>query len=195
MGDITIRANSIEKLLASLNPTKAAGPDGITPCVLRELAKELSPILTTIYQSSMRTGQVPQDWKEALVTPMFKKGEHYTASNYRPISLTSVPAKILEHVLVSAIMRHLDSNSILSAQQDGFCKYMYHSCETQLLEIVEEVSSAMEKGVATDVWHRVVQSVGRFAHNREVAGSKPPICPDVVPLGKALNTTFLTSLR
>jgi len=149
MDDITISTKGIEKLLARLNPTKAAGPDGITPRVLKELATELSPILTTIYKSSLHTGQVPKDWKEALVTPVFKKGEHYKASNYRPISLTSVPAKILEHVLVSAIMHHLESNNILSTQQHGFRKH--HSCETQLLEFVEEASSAMESGVATDV--------------------------------------------
>ncbi|KAI8490996.1 hypothetical protein Bbelb_314150 [Branchiostoma belcheri] len=151
MDDIQISTAGIEKLLAKLNPAKAAGPDGITPRVLalKELAKELSPILTTIYQSSLRTGQVPQDWKEALVTPVFKKGEHYKASNYRPISLTSVPAKILEHVLVSSIMHHLESNNILSTQQHGFRKH--RSCETQLLEFTEEVFSAMENGVTADV--------------------------------------------
>ncbi|KAI8514688.1 hypothetical protein Bbelb_072790 [Branchiostoma belcheri] len=149
MEDIKISTFGIEKLLTSLNPTKAAGPDGITPRVLKELAKELAPILTKIFQSSLCAGQVPQDWKEALVTPVFKKGEHYKASNYRPISLTSVPAKVLEHILVSAIMCHLESNNILSTQQHGFRKH--RSCETQLLEFTEEVSSAMERGVATDV--------------------------------------------
>ncbi|CAH1245879.1 Hypp7594 [Branchiostoma lanceolatum] len=65
MGDITIRANGIEKLLASLNATKAVGPDGITPRVLRELAKELSPILTTIYQSSIRRVQTTTGSEDA----------------------------------------------------------------------------------------------------------------------------------
>ncbi|KAI8487032.1 hypothetical protein Bbelb_352920 [Branchiostoma belcheri] len=73
MDDIKISTAGIEKLLAKLNPAKAAGPDGITPRELKELAKELSPIVTIIYQSSLRTGQVPQDWKEALVTPVLKR--------------------------------------------------------------------------------------------------------------------------
>ena len=92
---------------------KAAAQDCITPRVLRELAKEIAPILTTIYRSSLKTGVVPIDWREALVITVFKKGEHYNAANYMPIYLISIPCKILEHVLVGAIMDHLDSNNIL----------------------------------------------------------------------------------
>lgn len=149
MAEINITTPGVLKLLANLNPTKAAGPDGISPRVLKELATEIAPILTTIYTSSLQSGQVPADWREALVTPVFKKGEHYNASNYRPISLTSIPCKIMEHILVSNIMSHLETNNILSPQQHGFRKH--HSCETQLLEFTEETTAAMEKGISSDV--------------------------------------------
>ena len=76
MAEITISFPGVEKLLANLKPAKAAGPDGFTPRVLRELAKQIAPILTTIYRSSLKTGVVPSDWKEALVTPVFRKGEY-----------------------------------------------------------------------------------------------------------------------
>ena len=81
--------------------------------------------------------------------PVFKKGEHYNPANCRPISLTSIPCKLLEHILVSSIMQHLESNSILSPQQHGFQKN--RSCETQILQFIEEVSTAMEKGTTTEV--------------------------------------------
>jgi hypothetical protein len=148
MADITISVRGVQKMLANLNPTKAAGPDGISPRVLKELAEVIAPILTSIFSSSLQSGDVPRDWREALVTPVFKKGEHYRPSNYRPISITSVCVKVLEHILVSAIMQHFEVHGILSDQQHGFRKN--RSCETQLLEFVEEVSAAMERGTATD---------------------------------------------
>ena len=150
MQSIILSVEGVEKLLAGLNPSKAAGPDGITLRVLRELHKEVAPILTAIYRSSLQTGVVPDDWKEALVAPVFKKGEQYDPINYRPISLTSIPYKILEHITSAcATMDHLDTNSILAPEQHGFRKY--RSCETQLLEFLEEVTTAMESGTTTDV--------------------------------------------
>ena len=147
MKDIEISKADVEKLLANLDPSKATGPDGISPRILRELSKEIAPILTIIFQRSLSTGLVPHDWKEALVTPVYKKGEHYNPVNYRPISLTCVSCKLMEHILVSNIMDHLEENNILCAQQHGFRKKL--SCETQLLEFMEELSENLEKGNRT----------------------------------------------
>ncbi|XP_076445876.1 uncharacterized protein LOC143283516 [Babylonia areolata] len=66
MADISINSHGVEKQLNSPNPTKASGPEGITPRVFKELSKEVIPILIGIYQSSLETGVVPRDWKEAL---------------------------------------------------------------------------------------------------------------------------------
>ena len=94
MAAISVSTQGVEKLLSNLNPTKAAGPDGIPPRVLRELAREVAPILTKIYRSSPQTGEVLRDWREALVTPVFKKGEHYNPANCRPGSITTVPCQL-----------------------------------------------------------------------------------------------------
>ena len=149
MPDIDITQNGIEKLLINLVPTKAAGPDGISPRVLKELAHEIAPLLTKIFRASLDTGVVPQDWRHALVTPVFKKGERYDAINYRPVSLTCIPCKVMEHVVVSNIMRHLEEQDILCSQQHGFRSG--HSCETQLLEFIEEAISSLDEGKETDV--------------------------------------------
>ena len=90
MKDIIIDRNGVRKQLTSLNPAKACGPDGIGPRVLRELADILAGTLTTLFQSSLDKGVVPDDWKRANVCPIYKKGEKYQASNYRPVSLTCV---------------------------------------------------------------------------------------------------------
>ena len=69
--DITIYPEGIQKLLSNLNPHKATGPDGISPRILKELAPELAPILSFIYQTSLNTGKLPQDWKTANISPIF----------------------------------------------------------------------------------------------------------------------------
>ena len=149
MDNIEISERGIEKLLAGLNPAKATGPDGIPPRVLKELSSELAPILSMIFRYSLQSGQVPTDWRHALVTPIYKKGEHYDPINYRPVSLTSIPCKLLEHVIVSNLMKHFEDNDLLSKRQHGFRRG--RSCETQLLEFVEEVTHGLDKGIPTDV--------------------------------------------
>ena len=75
---------------------------------------QVAPILTKIYTKSIETGTIPKDWKHANVAPAFKKGERYKAENYRPISLTvtCICCKLMEHIITSNIMKHLDSNNI-----------------------------------------------------------------------------------
>ena len=108
LSKIHISEEGIRKVLKELNPNKACGPDGISPRMLKELADEVAPILTLLFRTSMDTGTVPEDWRSANITPVFKKGEHYDPVNYRPVSLTGIPCKIMEHVIVSSLMDHLD---------------------------------------------------------------------------------------
>ena len=125
---------TVEKLLTQLDPSKASGPDELKPRILKELAKEISPILSLIFQKSLDTGVVPSDWRTAHVSPIYKKGSKYNPENYRPISLTCICCKILEHIVVSSIMNHVDTHDILYPLQHGFRKF--RSCETQLLEFI-----------------------------------------------------------
>ena len=83
MSNITISTPGIQKLLANLKPHNATGPDCIPPTVLKELSHEISPILESIFNISLQTGQVPNDWKEANIAPIFKKGAKHSPSNYR----------------------------------------------------------------------------------------------------------------
>ena len=149
MDDIIINERGVLKMMKNLNPHKASGPDGISTRILKELAEELAPGLTIIFQSSLSSGVVPADWRTAYVTPIYKKGEHYDPANYRPVSLTSVVCKLLEHVVVSNVMKHFETNKILTDNQHGFRRE--RSCETQLLEFTEELLTNLEGGQQTDV--------------------------------------------
>ena len=149
MRHVTVTQEGVLKLLQSLKPHKAAGPDEIHPRVLKELSIHLAPVLTDLFQRSLDSGQVPDDWKEANVAPAFKKGEKYKASNYRPISLTSVVCKLLEHIVASNMMAHLDNNHILYDLQHGF--RAKRSTVTQLISLYDDLVSTRLNKVQTDV--------------------------------------------
>ena len=111
---------------------KASGPDNIPCRVLKQLAQELSPVVTAICCQSLETGILPVDWNEAIISPIYKKGNVHLAANYRPVSLTNVVCKIMEHIICKHILNHLDLHNILSAFQHGGFPGA-HSCECQLL--------------------------------------------------------------
>ncbi|PKU38361.1 rna-directed dna polymerase from mobile element hypothetical protein [Limosa lapponica baueri] len=86
------------------------GPDGIYPRVLRELAEVLTKPLSTIYQQSWLTGEVPVEWKLENVMPTYKKSQKEDPGNYRPVNLTLVPGKVIEQIVLSAITLHIQDN-------------------------------------------------------------------------------------
>ena len=149
MPDIVINVNGVEKLLTNLNVKKAAGPDGIPPRLLKMVAKEISPALTKLFQLSIAIGTVPRTWKHAYVQPIFKKGDRSEAQNYRPISLTCICCKLLEHVIRTEMTKHLESNNILNDVQHGFRKH--RSCETQLVSFTDDLSTEIDRGGQMDV--------------------------------------------
>ena len=141
MPKIDVSIEGVKKLLLRLNPKKAVGPDMVPTHILRDYADDIAPILQSIFQQSLDTGMVPEDWKKANVTAVFKKGSRQVASNYRPVSLTCVSCKVLEHIVFRAIMDHVDFHKILVFFQHGFRSK--HSCETQLVNTIEDLAKGL----------------------------------------------------
>jgi hypothetical protein len=71
----------------------------------------------SIHLPVLRCGEVPEDWKLANVTPIFKKGKRSDPGNYRPVSLTSVCCQILESIIRDSMMDHLIKNNLLRDSQ------------------------------------------------------------------------------
>lgn len=117
MPDIEITNKGVLTLLRKLNPKKAAGPDMISARILKEMAEQCSSYLVVIYKKCLFSGSIPEVWITANVSAIFKKGERFKASNYRPVSLTCIACKMLEHIIVTNIMNHLDSHKILTDSQ------------------------------------------------------------------------------
>ena len=148
MPDIVFKENGITKLLANLNPHKAAGQDDIMPRVLKELAIEISSILTLIFNKSYQSAEVPSIWRTAHVCPIYKKGKTFEAINYRSVSLTCIAYKLMEHVVTSNIMVHADRNNIMNPLQHGFRKGL--SCDTQMVEFVDDITKNLDSGKQID---------------------------------------------
>ena len=149
MPNISVSLNGVLKLLKDLNPHKAAGPDQLKPIVLIRLQDVIAPVLQVIYQKSLDTGRVPNDWNTAYVCPLFKKGDTSLASNYRSISLTSILCKVLENIVTTNVVSHMDHHNLQYDLQHGFRSK--RSCETQLVTLVEDLMRNSLAGSQTDL--------------------------------------------
>ena len=146
---IDIPVEAVEKGLKGLNTNKSSGPDELHPKLIFELAEILSEPLTILLNSSLRSGKIPNEWKSAIISAVFKKGPRNIAGNYRPISLTCVLCRIMESFLKDAIMTHLLENSLLSTRQHGFING--RSTVTQLLNYLECCAKKVANGEVVDV--------------------------------------------
>ncbi|RMC20192.1 hypothetical protein DUI87_01038 [Hirundo rustica rustica] len=148
-GPLIIQEVAVRELRKCLDIHKSMGPDGIHPRVMRELADELAKPLSIICHQSWLTGEVPNNWKLANVTPIHKKGAKEDPGNYRPVSLTSVPGKIMEQFILSAITQNLQDGQGIRPSQHGFRRG--RSCFTNLITFYDQVTRLVDAGKAVDV--------------------------------------------
>jgi len=135
---IKITSNGIKCILENLDPSKSSRPNNIPTRILKLCVAEISPVLQIIFSQSYQEGLLPSDWLQGNVKPIHKKGDRTAPANYRPISLTSVCCKVMEHIIYHLVMFHLEQNNILNPLQHGFRSG--HSCTTQLLTMIEELA-------------------------------------------------------
>ena len=147
--DIEISEEGVLKLLLQIKVSKASGPDGIPNKMLKETAHQIAPSLSAIFRRSLSTGELPTDWCEANIAPVFKKGNRHLPVNYRPVSLTCVCCKLLEHIICRHIINHLEHFNILTILQHGFRKGF--SCVTQLITTLHDIMQLYDKKHQIDV--------------------------------------------
>ena len=138
---IDIHEEGVLNLLRKLDPSKATGPDKISSRFLKEFALEITPALTLFFVNSLSQGDLPSDY--AFIVPVYKGSNKIRSSpeSYRPVSLTSICCKVMEHIIYSSIMKHLNRNNILCDEQHGFRNG--RSCESQLLITVNDFAEGL----------------------------------------------------
>ena len=167
LSNITCTESEVYDLIRVLPNKTASGPD-ILSNMLKGTIDAIVPSITNVFNLSLSSGTVPDDWKRSNVTPVYKSGDPKLASNYRPISLLSLPSKILERIVYNKLLHYLTSDSLLSNYQFGFRPG--NSTQEALIS-------------ATTAWHR-------YLDNKDVAAvffdlskafdtvphQKPPSC-------------------
>ena len=145
MNEDDLSASKVQELLNILKTNKSVGVDDVNPMVLRKCSENYAVILSKIFQVSLKTGKLPKIWKDANVTPIFKgKGKKSDPSNYRPISLTAIPCKIMEKLVKNVMVRHLVNNNLICTHQHGFMRAK--SCLTNLLECLDIITEVINRG-------------------------------------------------
>jgi len=147
--EIYFSVTTIVKLLKNLQSSKSPGHDGISAKLLKLAPYEFANYLLIIYRLSFAAGKLPNDWKIARIKPIFKKGHTYDPMNYRPISITCLCCKIFETIVNNELHFFFESNKLFHESQHGFRRQ--RSCETQLVQLVNELSIALDNGLQTDL--------------------------------------------
>ena len=147
--DISITPQIVKKHLQRLKRNKSPGPDLFGSSLLLDICDYILEPLCIIFNLSIQKSQVPIDWKEANVTPIFKKGNKSDPGNYRPISLTSQICKVFESIIRESLVNHLDNFSLMLQSQHGFSKGK--SCLTNLLMFLEDITKDIDEGKPMDV--------------------------------------------
>ena len=147
--NIVFTRKDISAYIQKMNNNKAPGPDGIYTRHIKELKEQIVEILTKIFNKSMSDSEIPEDFKLANVTAIFKKGDKSNASNYRPISLTSLVGKLMESIIRDHIVEHLDKHNLIKNSQHGFRRN--RSCLTNLLEFFHGIIENYDTHKSVDI--------------------------------------------
>ena len=162
---IDFNVTTVKKKLDELNISKSPGPDKLSPRVLKELSDVLALPVYIIFRNSVDTGLIPQEWKSANITAIFKKGDKKDSCNYRPVSLTCILCKLLEKIIREKMVNHMKRYDLFSDKQFGFISG--RSTVLQLLAVLEKWTVILDRGGSVDVVYcDYMKAFDKVSHRR-----------------------------
>jgi hypothetical protein len=143
-----VNINIIRKRLSAIGNKKSVGPNGIPGKILKLGGEAMIPYLVRLLDITMNNNAIPGDWKKAIVVPIYKGGDRSVVGNYRPVSLTSVVCKQMEHVIAGYLRHVWVTSDWLYEGQHGFRPG--YSCESQVVMVCQDIVDSLDEGVRTD---------------------------------------------
>ena len=140
-------SEEIKKIICKFDQNKSAGHDDIGNYIIKRVANEISEPLTSIFNLSISTGEVPRNLKIAKVIPIHKKDNPELCSNYRPVSVLPTVSKILERLVFNRSVNFLNKFDILNNKQFGFRNN--HSTYMAILDFIDTISTSVENNQTT----------------------------------------------
>ena len=122
LGQLFVTPEIIAKPIKKMKDNKSPGVDGLPPKQFKEIVEEISTPVAKLFNLSLEEGIVPPEWKEANITPLFKKGSRNKPENYRPVRLTSVVCKLLETLIRDHMVVFLVKHKLINTSQHRFLK-------------------------------------------------------------------------
>ena len=163
--DIEINQPVIHRIILKLKPSTGPGPDGLPAVFFKHTISSITFPLSVLFRSFMDLHDLPSEWKEAVITPIFKKANPSECCNYRPIAITCICCKLFESIVVSNLLDYLNDRNLINNCQHGF--FLKHSCLTNLLESCRDWSVSLSNHksilVANIDFQRAFDSV---SHNK-----------------------------
>ena len=144
-----VTIHEVFKSLSKLKTSKSIGYDGIPNKLLKDASDIIAPSLVHIFNASIMTGIFPNDLKVAIISPIHKSGCKTQCNNYRPISVLSAVAKILESLISKQLETYLEENGVITEHQAGFRRQ--HSTQTSLLNVTNQWYINMDNGCLNGV--------------------------------------------
>jgi exonuclease III len=138
-----VTEEEVIKLSTCLKDKFTSGYDDIPESLVKQCIQLIKRPLAHIYNISLSSGVFPEEWKTVKVKPLYKKGDKYEMQNYRPISLTSGFAELLERLMYNRLISFVNKQEIFTDAQHGFRR---GKCtETAIQPFIESIQEALDK--------------------------------------------------
>ena len=145
--NFSISKTYLNQIITELDITKSRGLDGLPPIFFQRTAREMTTILHCVFKNMKRVGKIPDKWKVAAVSPIYKKGDKRLMENYRPVSLLNIMSKLLEKCMYPALYDHFIK--FITRSQHSFVEN--RPVVTNMLSSLNEIYEAIGKNAENHV--------------------------------------------